>query len=88
MNTKMENVTEAIALRALERTAPAAQPSLRLEKLKEAFQAEWPLPESDTPMKDAMDAAAQAASSCTSQYVDFWEITMSQTWQQAVEEVV
>ena len=88
MNTKMENVTEAIALRALERTAPAAQPSLRLEKLKEAFRAEWPLPESDTPMKDAMDAAAQAASSCSSQYVDFREITMSQTWQPAVEEVV
>ena len=88
MNTRMENVTEDVAFRALQKTAPATQPPFQLEKLKEAFRAEWPLPDSNTPMKDAMHAAAQAASSSSAQDADTWETTMSQAWQPAVEEMV
>ena len=84
----MEKVAEDIALTALRKVASAAQTPLQLEKLKEDFQSRWPAPASRSPMNDAMNAAAQAASSCADQGTDSWKITVSQAWQPAVEESV
>ena len=58
MNTRMETVTEDVALAVLRKLAVAANPPLQPEILKEAFQARWPTPDSTTPMNDAMNAAA------------------------------
>ena len=88
MNTKMEKVAEDIALTALRKVGSAAQPPLQPEKLKDAFQAGWPVPDSRRPMNDAMTAAAHAASNCAGQDADNWKITVSQAWRPAVEEVV
>ena len=67
---------------------PCAQPTPKMETLKESFQARWPVPDSNRPMNDAMSAVAQAVSSCTGQDADTWKTTVSQTWQPALEEVV
>ena len=88
MNTRMEKVARDVALKALLKYTSAVQPSLHPEKLKEAFLAEWPLPDSNTPMNDAMRAAAQAVGNCSGQDADTWETAVSQQWQAAVEEVV
>ena len=88
MNTRMEKAVQDVALSALRKVAPAAQPPLQADKLKEAFQARWPVPDSRRPMNDAMGAAALAASNCSGQDADTWETTMSQAWQPSVEEVV
>ena len=88
MNTRMEKVAEDIALTALRKVGSAAQPPLQPEKLKDAFQAGWPVPDSRRPMNDAMTAAAHAASNCAGQDADNWKITVSQAWRPAVEEVV
>ena len=88
MKTRMEKVAEDVAIAALRKVAPAAQPPLQADKLKEAFQARWPVPDSRRPMNDAMGAAALAASNCGGQDADTWETTMSQAWQPSVEEVV
>ena len=88
MNTRMEKVAEDIALTALRKVGSAAQPPLQPEKLKDAFQVGWPVPDSRRPMNDAMTAAAQAASNCAGQDADNWKITVSQAWRPAVEEVV
>ena len=88
MNTRMEKVAEDVALTALRVLGYVAQPTPQPEKLKEDFQARWPVSDSRRPMNDAMSAAAQTVSSCTGQDADSWETTVSQTWQPAVEEVV
>ena len=88
MNTRMEKVTEDIALATLRKLDQAARPSLQPETLKQAFQAIWPTPDSTTPMNDAMNAVARAAGSCTGQDADTWKTGVSQAWQPAVEEVV
>ena len=88
MNTRMEKVAQDVALTALRIVSHVAQPTPELEKIKEDFQARWPVPESNRPMNDAISAVAQAVSSCTSQDADTWKTTVSQTWQPAVEEVV
>ena len=88
MNTRMEKVAQDVALTALRIVSHVAQPTPQLEKIKEDFQARWPVPDSNRPMNDAMTAVAQAISSCTGQDADTWKTTVSQTWQPAVEEVV
>ena len=88
MNTRMEKVAEDVALTTLRIVDYAAQPTPQPEKLKEDFQARWPVPDSRLPMNDAMSAAAQAVSSYTGQDADSWKPTVSQTWQPAVEEVI
>ena len=88
MNTRMEKAAEDVALTALRIVSHVAQPTPQLEKIKEDFQARWPVPDSNRPMNDAISAVAQAVSSCTGQDADTWKTTVSQTWQPAVEEVV
>ncbi len=88
MSTRMEKVTEDIALAVLRKLAAAANPPLQPEILKEAFEAIWPTPDSTTPMNDAMSAVAQAAGSCTGQDADTWKTGVAQAWQPAVEEIV
>ena len=88
MNTRMEKVAEDIALAALRKVGSLTQPPLQPKKLKEAFHAGWPPPDSTRPMNDAMTAAAQAAGSCVGEDADNWKVTVSQAWQPAVEEVV
>ena len=88
MNTRMEKVAQDVALTALRIIRHVAQPTPQLEKIKEDFQARWPVPDSNRPMNDAISAVAQAVSNCTGQDADTWKTTVSQTWQPAVEEVV
>ena len=88
MNTRMEKVAQDVALTALRIGTHVAQPTPQLERIKEDFQARWPVPDSNRPMNDAISAVAQAVSSCTGQDADTWKTTVSQTWQPAVEEVV
>ena len=88
MNTRMEKAAQDVALTALRIISHVAQPTPQLEKIKEDFQARWPVPDSNRPMNDAISAVAQAVSSCTGQDADTWKTTVSQTWQPAVEEVV
>ena len=88
MNTRMEKAAQDVALTALRIVSHVAQPTPQLEKIKEDFQARWPVPDSNRPMNDAISAVAQAVSSCTGQDADTWKTTVSQTWQPAVEEVV
>jgi hypothetical protein len=88
MNTRMEKVAQDVALTALRIVSHVAQPTPKMETLKESFQARWPVPDSNRPMNDAISAVAQAVSSCTGQDADTWKTTVSQTWQPAVEEVV
>ena len=87
MKTRMEKVAEDITLRALKRACSMAQPSSRAETLQEAFQAEWPTPDSTHPMNDAIGAAARLARSA-GQDPDTWKDTMAEAWQSAVEAVV
>ena len=88
MNTRMEKVAQDVALTALRIVTHVAQPTPQLKRIKEDFQAKWPVPDSKRPMNDAISAVAQAVSSCTGQDADTWNTTVSQTWQPAVEEVV
>ena len=88
MYTRMEKVARDVALKVLLKSASAAQQPLQPEMIKEAFLAEWPLPDSNTPMKDAMGAVVQAVGNCSGQGADTWETAVSQQWQAAVEEVV
>ena len=88
MNTRMEKVAQDVALTALRIVTHVAQPTPQLERIKEDFQARWPVPDNNRPMNDAMTAVVQAVSSCTGQDADTWKTTVSQTWQPAVEEVV
>ncbi len=88
MNTRMEKVAQDVALTALRIVTHVAQPTPQLEKIKEDFQARWPVPDSNRPMNDAINAVAQAVSSCTGQDADTLKTTVSQTWQPAVEEMV
>ena len=88
MNTSMEKAAQDVALTALRIVSHVAQPTPQLERIKEDFQARWPVPDSNRPMNDAMTAVALTVSNCTGQNADTWENTVSQTWQPAVEEVV
>ena len=88
MNTRMEKAAQDVALTALRIVSHVAQPTPQLERIKEDFQARWPVPDSNRPMNDAMTAVALTVSNCTGQNADTWKNTVSQTWQPAVEEVV
>ena len=88
MTSRMEKVAEDIALAALQKATPTGEQPLKLETLKEAFQAGWPVPDSTIPINDAMSAAAQAASSGTGQDAENWQTAVSQAWQTAVQETV
>ena len=87
MKTRMEKVAKDITLSALKRACSMAQPPSRAETLQEAFQAEWPTPDSTHPMNDAIAAAARLARSA-GQDPDTWKDTMAEAWQSAVEAVV
>ena len=88
MTTRMEKVAEDVALAVLRNTGPSARPPLLPERIAQAFQAQWPIPDSRTPMNDAMGAAARAAASCAGQNADSWKKTIYQAWQPAVQETV
>lgn len=88
MKTRMEKVAEEVALTTLRNTVFAAETPSKLEALKDAFHSGWPTPDSRMPMRDAIEAAAQAASSCAGHDADSWITAVSQAWQQAVKEVV
>ena len=47
MTTRMEKVTEAIALAALRKAAHTAEPPLDMEAHKEVFKERWPVPDSN-----------------------------------------
>ena len=88
MTSRMEKVAEDIALTALQKVTPIGDPRVKLETLKETFQAGWPVLDSTIPMNDAMSAAAQAASNCTGQDAENWHTALSQAWQTAMQETV
>ena len=88
MNSRMEKVAQDVALAALRSASTASDLPLDYDALKEVFQARWPTKDSQRPMKDAMNASAQAASRCSGQDADSWKTAISRTWQTAVEEVV
>ena len=88
MTSRMDKVAEDVALAALRKATAARAPLLRPETLEEAFRAGWPIPNSTTPMNDAINAATQAANNCTSQDTQNWESTVGQAWRPAVEETV
>ena len=87
MKTRMEKVAEDITLGALKRACSMAQPPSRAETLQEAFQANWPTPDSTHPMNDAIGAAARLARNA-GQDPDTWKDTMAEAWQSAVEAVM
>ena len=88
MTTRMEKVAEDIALTVLRNTGSSANPPLHPETLAQAFQAGWPIPDSRTPMSDAMSAAAQAAISYTGRIPAGWKIAVHKAWEPAVQETV
>ena len=87
MKTRMEKVTEDITLTALKRVCSTTKTPPLTEKLREAFQAGWPIPGSEYPMNDAIGGAARLAGS-VGQDPDTWKETMAEAWQPAVETVV
>ena len=88
MSTRMERVAQDVALKALRSAAATSDPPLDPEQLTEAFQARWPARDSQSPMNNAITAAAQAASACANQDPAAWTTAIAQAWQPAVEEVV
>ena len=88
MNTRMEKVTQDIALTVLHKTGSRTEPPLHPEALTQAFQATWPLTDSPTPMNDAMSAAAQATITCSGRNADAKKISIHDSWKAAVEETV
>ena len=87
MTTRMESATEGIALTVLRKIGSDQNLPVQPDRLREAFQAIWPIPGSNTPMNDALGAAAQAASNCAGQDGETWKTTVSQAWQPALKEV-
>ena len=88
MTTRMEKVTQDVALAVLRTTGSFANPPLHPEALAQAFQAGWPTPNSATPMNDAVSAVAQAAISCTGRNTDGWKTAVHDAWKAAVQETV
>ena len=88
MTTRMEKIAEDIALAALWNTGSSANPPLHPETLAQAFQAGWPVPDSRTPISDAMSAAAQAAINCTGRNSNGWKTAVHKAWKPAVQETV
>ena len=86
MITRMESATELIALTVLRKINSDQHHPIQPETLTEAFRARWPLPGSKTPMNDATQATAQAASNCVGQDEGIWQENVSQAWQSAVKE--
>ena len=86
MTTRMESATELVALTALRKANSAQDSPVQPETLREAFRARWPVPGSNTPMNDAMGAAAQAASSFAGQDGEAWKAAVSRAWQPAARE--
>ena len=86
MTTRMESATELVALTVLRKTNSDQDSPVQPETLREAFRARWPVPGSNTPMNDAMGAAAQAASNCAGQDGETWKAAVSQAWQTAARE--
>ena len=88
MNTRMEKVTKDVVLTAARKAGADPQSALDQQTFEAAFQAVWPIPDSVRPMNDAINTAAQAASSFTAQDSNTWETTLTQFWRPAVQEVV
>ena len=86
MTTRMESATELVALTALRKTNSAQDSPIQPETLREAFRARWPIPGSNTPMNDAIGAAAQAASNFAGQDGEAWKAAVSRAWQPAARE--
>ena len=87
MTTRMEKVAEDIGLAALRKASALAGLPAQPEKLHESFRAMWPTVDSRLPMNDAMSAAVDAAVRSTDEPDrESWKTTVSETWQQAVQE--
>ena len=86
MTTRMESATELVALTVLRKIGSDQNLTIQPDRLREAFQATWPIPGSNTPMSDALGAAAQAASNCAGQDGETWKATVSRAWQPAARE--
>ena len=86
MTTRMESTTELVALTVLRKIGSDLDSPIQPETLREAFRARWPVLGSNTPMNDAMGAAAQAASNCAGQDGEAWKAAVSRAWQPAARE--
>ena len=89
MNTRMEKVTEDVALTTLRSVGAASEPPLEPEALKEAFRAKWPTQNSQRPMNDAINAAIAATADGNHQPGQAsWKTLVENAWYKAVEETV
>ena len=82
----MESATKLVALTVLRKIGSDQNLTSQPDRLREAFQATWPVPGSNTPMNDAMGAAAQVASNCAGQDGEAWKAAVSRAWQPAARE--
>ena len=87
MTTRMESATELVALSVLQKISSEQDLTSQPDRLREAFQEAWPVPGSNTPMSDAIGAAAQVASNCAGQDGETWKDAVAQAWQPAVREI-
>ena len=96
MKTRMERVTEEIALKVLRNISIVVEPSLSAERLEENFYDRWPCREgSRTPMIDAMDAALKAAIATKDranmgwdQEIQTWKTPIADAWDRVVNDTV
>ena len=95
MPTRMESVTEEIALSFLKSVSSAMKPPLPLEKLEKDFYARWPAEGSKLPMNDAIRAARNATAagkertgSGRDEEAGIWETPIADAWEEAVTETV
>ena len=95
MPTRMESVTEEIALSFLKSVSSAMKPPLPLEKLEKDFYARWPAEGSKLPMNDAIRAARNAAvagkdrtRSGRDEEAGIWETPIADAWDEAVTKTV
>ena len=80
MTTRMEKVARDVAVTAAKKAGATQHSALDQQEFEAAFQAAWPTPDSVRPMNDAINTAAQAASYCTAQDRDIWQITLNRFW--------
>ena len=94
MPTRMESVTEEIALAVLQNVRYAVEPSLSMEKLKKNFYARWPAEGSRFPVNDALRAARNATTpdkerTRSERYEgEIGETPIADAWDEAVTETV
>lgn len=94
MATRMEQVTEKIALAVLRNVCIAVEPPLSMEKLEKNFYARWPTEGSRFPMNDAMLAAQNAAIASKERTRSAWDeegtlkTPITDIWDEVVAEAI